>query len=174
MSSKNLSPIFKAFLSDLNSAGIEYLLVGGYAVRYHGYLRPTRDLDIWTSTSHTNAVKISRLTSSWTQENPLITPALFEHPNRIVRLGNPTANLEIVEPIIDQKAKVLYQVQAEVPGQIEILTVQTGAEFNDCFASRLVDEIDGITVNIISLKDLITIKQAGNRPQDIVDLNHLG
>lgn len=169
-----LSPIFKSFLLGLNSARVEYLLVGGFAVCYHGYLRPTRDLDIWTSTSRDNAEKISRLVSSWTQENQQFTPEQFEHPNRIIRIGIPTVNLEIVEPLLGQKAKVLYQFQAILSEQIEILTIQTGLDFKDCFKHRVVDQVDGIAINIISLKDLLTIKQAGNRPKDILDLNHLG
>lgn len=38
---------FKEFLSVLNAHGVDYLLVGGYAVGIHGYPRATVDLDLW-------------------------------------------------------------------------------------------------------------------------------
>ena len=53
-----LPPDFKEFLRLLNSAQIEYLVVGGYAVGYHGYPRPTGDLDIWVAALPGNAVKL--------------------------------------------------------------------------------------------------------------------
>ncbi len=160
-------------MQSLNSKGIEYLVVGGWAVNFHGYSRAPRDLDIWTGTRRENAEKISRAMCSWAGENPNFRPELFEHPNRIIRFSYPAVKVEIVDPIIGQRARVLKQFQVDYPGQIEILTVQTGAEFNDCYANRVVEEINGLKVNIISLQDLKKIKQAGNRPKDREDLAHL-
>ncbi len=167
-------PFFEAFLQSLNSGGVEYLLVGGWAVQFYGYPRSTRDLDIWISTRRENAEKISRIMRFWTRENPNFPSELFEHPNRIIRLILPPVSIEIVDPIVGQAAKVLQQFQVENPEQMEILTVQTGAEFYDCYANRVVEQIDGLTINIISLQDLKKIKQAGNRPKDREDLVHLG
>ncbi len=168
-----LSPIFKAFLQDLNSEGIEYLLVGGYAVCYHGYSRPTRDLDVWTNTRLDNATKISRVIRTWTEGKTNFPPELFEHGNRIVRITIPTMKIEIIDPIIGQKAKILDQFEVENLGQIEILTVQSGMDFMLCYEARLVGEIDGVKVNVISLRDLIKIKQVGARPKDLEDLANL-
>jgi hypothetical protein len=52
-----LHPDFKDFLRLLNSHGVEYLLVGGYAVGYHGYPRATGDMNIWIAVSKPNAQK---------------------------------------------------------------------------------------------------------------------
>ncbi|HQF88353.1 MAG TPA: hypothetical protein PLN26_14085 [Acidobacteriota bacterium] len=46
---------FKEFLSSLNATGVDYLLVGGYAVAWHGYPRATGDLDVWEAVSADNA-----------------------------------------------------------------------------------------------------------------------
>ncbi len=46
MGKANLHPDFKAFFEPLNSAGVRYLLVGGYPVDYHGYHRYTKDIDV--------------------------------------------------------------------------------------------------------------------------------
>lgn len=50
-----LAPDFKEFLRLLTSERVEYLLVGGYAVGYYGYPRPTGDLDIWIAVNEENA-----------------------------------------------------------------------------------------------------------------------
>lgn len=55
MAIPQLVPDFSEFLNLLNSAGVEYLLVGGYAVGIHGYVRATGDLDIWIRISPGNA-----------------------------------------------------------------------------------------------------------------------
>ena len=49
---------FKEFLQLLNSKKIEYLVVGGYAVGYHGYPRATGDMDIWIAINEKNALKM--------------------------------------------------------------------------------------------------------------------
>ena len=49
MGTIKLTPDFKEFLKLLNSKRVEYLVIGGYAVGYHGYPRPTGDMDIWIS-----------------------------------------------------------------------------------------------------------------------------
>src|SRR5450755_861498 len=49
---------FKEFLKSLNSNGVEYLLIGGYAVAIHGHIRATNDLDVWVNISPENALRI--------------------------------------------------------------------------------------------------------------------
>ena len=56
MGTIQLPPDFKEFLKLLNLRNVEYLIVGGYAVGYHGYPRPTGDLDIWISNTRENGV----------------------------------------------------------------------------------------------------------------------
>jgi hypothetical protein len=61
MATIRLPPDFKEFLPLLNSAGIEYLVVGGFAVALHGYVRPTGDLDVWVAVSPANAARVDAL-----------------------------------------------------------------------------------------------------------------
>ena len=49
---------FKEFLRLLNSHQVEYLLIGGYAVGYHGYPRATGDMDIWVAVGAQNAQRL--------------------------------------------------------------------------------------------------------------------
>jgi hypothetical protein len=55
MAPKSLSADFRDFLKSLNDHRVEYLLVGGHAVAYHGYARPTQDLDVWIGVNAENA-----------------------------------------------------------------------------------------------------------------------
>jgi hypothetical protein len=169
----NFSPSFKAFLSLLKDEQVDYLLVGGFAVRYYGYSRATRDLDIWTATHPSNATKLVRACQTFGSGISDISPKVFQHENRIIRIEIPPVRIEILNPIIGQRPESLQHFQGNQTTQIEILTIQTGANFEACFDERVVDTIDNIEVNIISLHNLQRIKQAGKRPKDLDDLKQL-
>jgi len=49
---------FSEFLKLLNDRGVRYLVIGGYAVGYHGYPRATNDLDVWIATAPENAARV--------------------------------------------------------------------------------------------------------------------
>jgi hypothetical protein len=168
-----LSPSFKTFLGLLNAHHVEYLLVGGLAVRHYGHLRPTDDLDIWISTSAENALRLVEVCKAFSPGMPTLTPEIFQNENRIVTLIIPPIGVLVREPIIGLQPKVLDQLDGDHSDHIELLTLQSGMSFADCFSERVMAEIDGVAVNLISLEHLKAIKQAGNRPKDIDDLQHL-
>lgn len=58
MDTSQIPSDFKEFLKLLNENEVEYLLIGGYAVNYYGYVRPTGDMDIWISVNRENAEKV--------------------------------------------------------------------------------------------------------------------
>ena len=78
MANINLPPDFKEFLKLLNAHQVEYLLVGGYAVAYHGYPRATGDMDIWIATHPENAKKVVAVLKEFGFDQPDLTPHLFE------------------------------------------------------------------------------------------------
>ena len=49
---------FKEFIKLLNANGVKYLVIGGYAVAYHGYPRYTKDIDFWIWANPDNADKV--------------------------------------------------------------------------------------------------------------------
>jgi len=100
---------FKEFLKLLNAKKVRYLLIGGYAVGYHGYPRATNDMDVWIAV----------------------------HPDNAKRI-----------------VKVLR-------------------EFEESYASRIVDILDGVEVNIIDLAHLKANKKAAGRLKDLADLENL-
>ena len=58
MDPRHLPPDFREFLECLNAAGVEYLLIGGHAVAFHGYPRVTSDMDVWINGTPENAEKV--------------------------------------------------------------------------------------------------------------------
>ena len=139
---------FREFLKLLNEAGVEYLLIGGYAVGYHGYPRTTADMDVWVAISTCNASKLVGVFHRFGMADPKLTPDLFLQRGRIIRMGVP-------------------------PMRIEVLTEIDGVSFAECFAAREVVALDGQKVNLISLTHLRKNKQASGRHKDLDDLEHL-
>lgn len=148
MATTQLPKDFKDFLSLLNSNDVEYLILGGYAVGYHGYPRPTGDLDIWVRVSSENARKLAALLAAFGFVVPDLSESLFLEERHVVRLGLP-------------------------PIRIELLTSASGVSFPQCYARRVVDTIDGISINFISLQDLKVNKKASGRHKDLNDFENL-
>ena len=140
-----LAPDFKEFLRLLNSNKVEYLLIGGYAVGYHGYPRPTGDMDIWVSVKPANA---DSLVGALEQFGFSCPKELLLEENKVVRMGVP-------------------------PFRIEILTTIDGVNFSECYANRMQVLFDGVDVSLIGLAQLKLNKKASGRSKDITDLENL-
>jgi len=132
----------------LNAHQVEYLLIGGYAVAYHGYPRATADMDIWIATHAQNTKKIVAALKEFGFDLPELSTELFQKKGQIIRMGVP-------------------------PVRIEIATTISGVGFEECFAARVVDELDGVEVNIIDLTHLKVNKKATGRHKDLDDVENL-
>ena len=143
-----LTPDFKEFLSLLNSAGIEYLLIGGYAVALYGHVRPTKDMDVWVATNETNLrLLVEAFEKFGFGKNSLPDP-LFKPPQTVLRMGVP-------------------------PNRLEVLSEIAGVRFADCYEHRQYMTIDGVSVPVISLDDLKKNKSATGRARDAADVEEL-
>jgi hypothetical protein len=139
---------FKEFLRLLNAHEVEYLLIGGYAVAYFGYPRATADMDIWIATTPANAEKTVTVLEEFGFDPPDLSAEIFLEEWQIVRMGVP-------------------------PVRIEIATTISGVSFSECYAERVIGELDGEQVSLISLKHLKANKKASGRHQDLADLEKL-
>lgn len=148
MATTLLPPDFKEFLRLLNEHDVEYLLIGGYAVGYYGYVRATADIDVWIARNENNAEKTVGALREFGFDVPGLSAELFLQAGNIVRMGVP-------------------------PFRIEILTSLSGVEFEDCFKQCVVDTFDGVEIPVISLEHLKINKKASGRLKDLVDLEHL-
>lgn len=86
---------FKEFLRLLNENDVRYLLIGGYAVGYHGYPRATNDMDVWIAIHPDNAQRVVDALKEFGFDHPELTPGLFLQENKIIRMGHPPMRLEI-------------------------------------------------------------------------------
>ena len=139
---------FKEFLLLLNSKKIEYLIVGGYAVGYHGYPRATGDMDIWIAVNEQNAMKMVEALKEFGFDPPELQKELFLKDQKVIRMGVP-------------------------PMRLEILTSIDGVNFKTCFNNRVIADFGDFKVNFISRDDLLINKRASGRPQDLVDFDKL-
>ena len=144
----SLPPDFSEFLKLLNCHHVDYLLVGGFAVGFHGYPRATSDMDIWVSQSPENAGRVVAAIRAFGFDTPNLTEDLFRQRRRIVRMGHP-------------------------PIRIEVMNEIDGVTFEECRPAAILAFLDGIQVPIISLADLKRNKLASGRPKDIDDLQQL-
>ena len=94
-----LPPDFKEFLAVLNSEKIEYLIVGGYAVSYYRYPRPTRDLDVWVPLRKETAVALVEALAKFGFAAAGAIEELFLTPGRVVRMGLPSVRIVILNSI---------------------------------------------------------------------------
>lgn len=115
---------------------------------YHGYPRATADMDVWVEVEPANADKIVVALKEFGFDLPELSAKLFLVPEKIIRMGEP-------------------------PIRIEIVTSISGVTFEDCYASRVIDELDGIPVSLIGLADLKGNKKASGRFKDLDDLENL-
>jgi len=106
-----LTQDFSEFLKLLNSEQIEYLVIGGYAVGLYGYVRYTKDLDVWVAVHPLNEERLKNvLTKFGFTRDGLPTP-LFDPVKTMLRIGRP-------------------------PDLLEILSRISGVEFDDCYSRR--------------------------------------
>lgn len=145
---QRLPPDFKEFLRLLASHEVEYLLIGGYAVGYYGYPRATQDMDVWIAVAPRNAERMVAALREFGFATPNLSAELFLRVGSIIRMGIP-------------------------PMRIEVMTTISGVNFEDCFADRVMDSIDGVAVNLISLNHLKINKKASGRHKDLDDLENL-
>ncbi|MDA1017666.1 MAG: hypothetical protein O3A00_24805 [Planctomycetota bacterium] len=148
MATTQLPNDFKDFLKLLNEHEVNYLLIGGHAVGYYGYPRPTGDLDIWIEMAPDNASRLVRVFEEFGFRDSGLNADAFLEAKNIIRAGFP-------------------------PLRIEVLTTVSGVEFTQCYERMTRVDIDGIPVTIISFDDLRTNKRASGRTKDLADLEHL-
>ena len=143
-----LNPDFKEFFQLLNANEVHYLIVGGYAVAYHGYPRYTRDVDVWIWINPENAERMVRTLRDFGFESLGLKASDFLETDTIIQLGY-------------------------APNRIDLIMGMPGVEFEACYAVRNEEEIDGIKLNFIDLENLKKSKRASGRPQDLADIENL-
>jgi len=144
----SVNPDFKDLLKALNDEGVEYLVVGAYAVIIHAQPRYTKDLDVWVRPTPENAQRVFRAL------------AAFGAPLRSVGTEDFT------------NTAIIYQVGV-APNRVDVIMALAGVGFDTAWANRVESTYGGVPIHVISKTDLVRAKKASGRPQDLLDVDAL-
>jgi hypothetical protein len=144
----DLEEDLREFVELLNALEVRYLVVGAFAVAYHGYPRYTGDIDLFIEPSIENAQKIMMAIEQFGFGDIGLSVEDFLQDNQVIQLG-------------------------VAPNRIDLLTFLTGVNFTEAWENRERGEIAGLNVSIISKELLKRNKAASGRSKDLADLEYL-
>lgn len=140
---------FKELLALFNDHRVSYLIVGGYALAFHGAPRFTGDLDIFVKPDHENAQSIVAALDAFGFASLRLTSADFERPDQVIQLG--------VSPV-----------------RIDLITSITGVSWDEALAGRVSSTYGDVPVYYIGREEFVLNKRTTGRKRDLADLEALG
>jgi hypothetical protein len=140
---------YNDILSALSAEGVEFLIVGAYAVGAHGIPRATGDIDIWVRPTRENASRVMRALKQFGAALLDLTEADLATEHTVFQMG-------------------------VAPSRIDVITGISGVSFDQAWPARITVAIEGLTVPVIGRDDLLRNKAASGRPKDLADLVALG
>ena len=140
---------FKELLELLNAHKVEYLVVGGYALAFHGAPRFTGDIDIFIKPESENAKRILIALEEFGFGSMNLSESDFTSPKNVIQLGVP-------------------------PVRVDIMTSLTGVSWQEAQAGKVAGNYGDTPVYFISKEDFIANKMALGRKKDLADLEALG
>ena len=139
-----LNKNFTDMLSAFSEAGVEYLLVGAYAMAAHGCPRATGDIDFWVRASEANAKRVWAALEIFGAPLSKVSVSDFCTPDVVYQMGVP-------------------------PQRIDILTSISGVDFDEAWPERLMVQIVDLSINVIGIHQLYANKLASGRAKDQLD-----
>jgi hypothetical protein len=143
-----LSKDLRDFVASLNSNAVEYLVVGAFAVAYHGYPRYTADVDILIGANEPNVQRFLKALAEFGFGGLGIGAEDLLSPGKVIQLG-------------------------VSPNRIDILSSISGVSFDDAWASRRTGNLEGLMVQFIGRDELIRNKESTGRAKDLGDAEEL-
>jgi hypothetical protein len=140
-----LNEDYKDMLLCLQSEGVNFILVGAYALAAHGFPRATLDIDIWVEPTVANAQKVYKA---------------------LTKFGAPLKDIS-KEDLVSKDT--VFQIGVP-PRRIDIITGITGVEFAEAIKDAIQTEVEDIKLKILSLKHIKQNKIACGRHKDLADI----
>ena len=140
---------FIELLASLNARKVEYLVVGGYALAFHGAPRLTGDMDLYVRPDAANAERVLRALDDFGFGSLDLSPQDFVRPGRIVQLGVP-------------------------PVRVDLITSIAGVSWDEAWSGRAEGDYGGVGVCYIGRREFVANKRAVGRRKDLADLEALG
>jgi predicted nucleotidyltransferase len=139
---------FRDLLAAFVASGAEFVLIGGYAVIFHGRPRATKDLDLLVGIDEGNRERVAQALTDFGAPANVVEGARNLAPGEVVYFG--------VSPL-----------------RVDVLATASGIDFAEVHARAVAATLDGVPVRVIALDDLIANKRASGRPHDLADLAEL-
>jgi hypothetical protein len=147
---EDLNPDFRDVLAAFAAEGVEFVVIGAYALALHGVPRFTGDLDLFVRPTPENAARVWRA---------------------LVRFGAPVQGAGVSEADFAMPG-IVYQIGLP-PSRIDVLTEISGLSFDEVWATREATDLDGASVPFIGRDAFVRNKLAAGRPKDLVDAKRL-
>ncbi len=144
-----VQPDFKELLALFNAHKVNYLIVGGYALAFHGAPRATGDIDILVKPDPRNAKRIMAALREFGFQSLDLSQEDFENPEKVVQLGVP-------------------------PVRVDIITSLSGVSWKNVCAGKVKGRYGDLPVHYIGRKQFLSNKRSAGRKKDLADLEALG
>ena len=141
-----LAPDFDEFVASLIAHGVEFVVVGAYALAFHGAPRFTGDLDILIRPTHANAVKLLTCLDAFGFPASGLTPEAVTDHRRMIQMGVP-------------------------PVQIHVMSAISGVGWDDVWSDRVTGRLGSHTVPFLGRATFVRNKRAAGRPKDLADID---
>ena len=142
-------PDFRELFELLNRHNVEYIIVGAYALAFHGVPRNTGDIDVYVRPTSTNAEHILDVLKDFGFSSLGLTQKDFDHPGQIIQLGNP-------------------------PLRIDLITSISGVTWEAADAGKAPGKYGDMPIHYLGRTQLLANKRASGRKKDLADLEALG
>jgi hypothetical protein len=140
---------FREFLALLNAHEVKFMIVGGYALAFHGAPRFTGDIDVFVKPDHENAKRIIKALADFGFSSLDLSIIDFQDQNKVIQLGLP-------------------------PVRIDIITSISGVTWEEADSSKEPGLFGDVSVSYIGKKQFIANKRATGRKKDLADIEALG
>jgi hypothetical protein len=140
---------FREFLALLNEHEVEFMIVGGCALAFHGATRFTGDIHVFVKPDHQNARQIIKALEEFGFSSLDLTIDDFKDPDKVIQLGLP-------------------------PVRIDIITSISGVSWEETYASKVPGLYGDVSVSFIGNKQFITSQRPIGRKKDLAHIEALG
>lgn len=143
-----INPDFRDLFAAFVASDVRFVVVGGYAVGYHGHPRYTKDVDILVDPSGDNPKRVLDALGEFGTPVGAVSAGDFADPENVFQVGI-------------------------APNRVDILCGLTGIGFDEVWAGKVTSDYGGVPIHYIGLRQLIQAKRAAGRPQDLLDVEEL-
>jgi hypothetical protein len=144
----DLAPDFDEFIGFLTAHGVEFVVVGAYALAFHGSPRFTGDLDILIRPTLDNAARLRAAIEAFGFPVAELPPETIADRRRMLEMGVP-------------------------PVQIHVMSSISGVEWDEAWSDRVEGSLGGHTVYFLGRDTFLRNKRAAGRPKDLADIDAL-